>query len=170
MMLSRLCKLYFREAVVITAANIICTFFKHYAEFDWDNEILYDPFFFKAKKPRYRRYVNESMVILTLHAPVINVARAISVPSRRTILDELERADALLSGDDGEVSWADVMGGIGDRGDARSDDEFLKAYNSYVKINVQYWGLSLAKGSTLVGWLEARCLRLLVGKFWFSSS
>ena len=156
-MVSRLCKLYFREAGVITAADIIATFFKHYAKFDWEKEILYDPFFFKSSKPRYRRYVNESMVILTMHAPVINVARAISVPSQRTIVDELKRADQLLSGNV-DVSWSTIIGEVG-------GDEFLKAYNSYAKINVQYWGLSLAKGSALVGWLESRCLRLLVGKF-----
>src|SRR2546430_4211630 len=47
---------------------------------------------------------------------------------------------------------------------------FLKSYNSYIKINVQYWGLSLAKGSSVVGWLESRCLALLVGKFFSPGS
>lgn len=166
MMLSRLCKLYFHDAPIITAADIICTFFKHYAEFDWDNEIVYDSLFFKGKKPRYRRYPNEPMVILTLHAPIMNVARAASVPSQRTIVEELRRADQLLSGD--EIMWSSVINGPGDGSTTGLDDgarEFLKTYSTYVKINVQYWGLSLAKGSALVGWLESRCLYLLVGKF-----
>lgn len=169
MMLSRLCKLYFHDAPVLTAADIICTFFRHFAEFDWNNEIVYDPFFFKHK-PRYRRYPNEPMVILTLHAPILNVARAVSIPSQRTIVEELKRAD-LLSGE--EILWSSVIicseqGSVADLDEGAH--EFLKDYSSYIKVNVQYWGLSLAKGSALVGWLESRCLRLLVGKLPYSIS
>jgi poly(A) polymerase Pap1 len=154
MMLSRVCKLLFRNAGTITAADIIATFFRHYADFDWDHEFLYDPIFFKARKPKYRRYVNEPMVILTLFPPVINVARAVSVPSGRTIVEELKRVAELLEQPD--MTWSTLSGGA-------AADEFLKSYSSYVKVNVRYWGISLSKGSALLGWLESRCLRLLVG-------
>ncbi len=40
--------------------------------------------------------------------------------------------------------------------------DFLRAYKSYVKIDVQFWGLSLAKGAAFVGWLESRCVAVLV--------
>ncbi|KAL1953502.1 hypothetical protein VTO42DRAFT_2755 [Malbranchea cinnamomea] len=160
LMLSCLCKLYFHDASIITAADIICTFFKHYSNFDWEIEILYDPFFFK-EKPRYRRYPNESMVMLTLHSPVLNVARAVSAPSYRTIVEELKRADRILSQDN--MTWLAICGIKGSSIDSDGGaHEFLEGYNNYIKINVQYWGLSLAKGSALVGWVESRCLRLLV--------
>lgn len=128
--------------------------------------MAYDPFFYK-KPPRYRRYAKEPMVILTLHTPIINVARTASVASVRTIVEELKRADDLISGN--VATWGSIVAGVGkERGVidvVTGADAFLKSYNSYIKINVQYWGLSLAKGSSVLGWLESRCSMLLVGEF-----
>jgi poly(A) polymerase Pap1 len=165
LMLSQICKLLFRDAGAITAADIICTFFNHYASFNWKTHMAFDPFFYK--QPRYRRSPTEPMVILSLHAPSVNVAHTASFPSVKTLISELKRADDLLSvvgvtwprligGRDEERTMADLPSGA---------DEFLNSHNSYIKINVQYWGLSLAKGSTLVGWLESKCVKLLVGMF-----
>ncbi|KFY98819.1 hypothetical protein V500_01547 [Pseudogymnoascus sp. VKM F-4518 (FW-2643)] len=163
MMLSRICKLLFRDAGAITAADIICMFFNHYANFDWKTEMVFDPFFNK-QQPRYHRSAREPMVILSLRAPVVNVAHTASVPSLETLIKELKRADDLLS--EVGVAWPMLIGGTGKGGEmadvSSGAQEFPKTYNSYIKINVQYWGLTLAKGSALVGWLESRCVHLLV--------
>jgi hypothetical protein len=165
-MLSRICKLLFREAGALTAADIVCMFFNHYANFDWKTQMVFDPFFYK-QQPRYHRSAREPMVILGLHTPVVNVADTASVPSVRTLVKELKRADHLLS--EVGITWPKILGGKEKEGmveDLTSGaHEFLRSYNSYVKISVHYWGLSLAKGSTLVGWLESRCVLLLVGRF-----
>lgn len=106
------------------------------------------------------------MVILGLHAPRVNVAHTASFPSVRTVIGELKRADRLLS--DSGVTWSKLIGDseneIGVEGLPGAANEFLNSYSSYVKINVQYWGVSPTKGNLLVGWLESRCVPLLVGK------
>ncbi|WEW54751.1 hypothetical protein PRK78_000176 [Emydomyces testavorans] len=156
MMLSRICKLLCREGAKVSSTDLICTFFNHYAHFNWENEIVFDPCFFESP-PRYRRYVNEPMVILTIHTPLVNVARAATASSKRVIVEELQRMAQfiLVRG----MSWLKLLGGS--KSTSGPSQEFLMAYNSYIKIHVQYWGISLAKGSTLVGWLESRCVRLL---------
>jgi hypothetical protein len=166
LMLLRVCKLLFRDAGALTAAEIICTFFNHYANFDWKTQMVFDPFFYK-QQPRYHRSAREPMVILGLHAPTVNVAQTASIPSLKTLVGELKRADELLS--EVGITWPKLIGGI-DSERAMADlpsgaREFLQSYNSYIKINVQYWGLSLARGSTLVGWLESRCVLILVSMF-----
>jgi hypothetical protein len=162
-MLSRVYKLLFRDSGPVTAADIICTFFNHYANFSWETEMVFDPFFYK-QLPLYRRSPREPMVILSLHTPIINVARTASTPSVRTISEELKRTDSLLSEPD--VTWPTSVAGMEEEG-ASVVHGFLKSYNSYIRINVQYWGLSLAKGSSVLGWLESRCLSLLVGRLPF---
>ncbi|KLJ13054.1 hypothetical protein EMPG_11981 [Blastomyces silverae] len=161
LMLSRVMKLL-PPVPANSAADILCTFFSHYGNFNWKEGILYDPSFHKNPPWYHHRMPGVGMVILTHHTPVMNVARSASIPSTRTIVDEMRRADNLIS--EGNTSWAELVGIVPKTGKTSlsiSADEFLRSYNSYIKINVQYWGLSLAKGSSLVGWLESRCLVLL---------
>ncbi|KAI9768068.1 MAG: hypothetical protein M1840_005102 [Geoglossum simile] len=154
LLLSRVCKLLFRDAGAITAADIICTFFKHYSKgFDWKSEMAFDPFF-HTQRPRYQRSVaREPAVILSLHAPAINVAHAASSPSVRTLVEELKRTDRLI--EEENITWLKLIDGEEEEGLSpalRSGAlDFLKSYNSYIKIDVQYWGTSLAKGSSIIG-------------------
>ncbi|KAK2771644.1 hypothetical protein FQN53_004958 [Emmonsiellopsis sp. PD_33] len=161
MMLSRLLKLLPSTSSSLNPADILCTFFNHYGNFNWKEEMVYDSSFYK-RTPRYHRGPREAMVILTLHAPVTNVARSASIPAMRTVVEEMKLADRLISS--GKIGWTELVGiPREEEMPALSSpaNEFLTSYNSYIKINVQYWGLSLAKGSSLVGWLESRCLLLL---------
>jgi poly(A) polymerase Pap1 len=141
----------------VTASNLVCTFFSHYASFDWTACMVHDAAFAVEKKP-YRRSAREVMVVLSLHAPRVNVLRTASLPALRTIREELQRAERVLA--EPVVSWESFIGGPLGGGVG----EFLMAYKSYVKIDVHYWGTSVASGSSLIGWLESRCVALLVGK------
>ncbi|KAI4691866.1 hypothetical protein J4E81_007393 [Alternaria sp. BMP 2799] len=40
--------------------------------------------------------------------------------------------------------------------------EFLRNYNNFVKVDIQFWGRTLAKGKSLVGWVESRCISLVI--------
>jgi poly(A) polymerase Pap1 len=163
-LLSRVCKLLSCDGGYVSIPTIITTFFNHYAHFDWKNKMVFDPFF--HKRLRYTRTAREPMVILGYHAPSLNTAHTASLPSVRTISEELGRADRLLSTEG--ISWPQFLGRRDDSsmtGVNEGSSEFLKAYKSYVKIDVQFWGVSLAKGSQYVGWLESRCVMLLVGKY-----
>ncbi|OJJ50673.1 hypothetical protein ASPZODRAFT_54896 [Penicilliopsis zonata CBS 506.65] len=155
-LLARICKLAFRTVGLTSAADIICTFFQQYAQFNWKKDVVYDPTFYQNGS-RYMRSFREPLVILSLHAPRVNVARAASVPSARTLEQEFARANRLLSSPG--ASW---KGLIDSTAYVSGVDEFQKSYASYVKVDVQYWGGAATKGRALIGWLEWRCVSLLV--------
>lgn len=157
-LLSRVCKLLGRDrggAAASAVPAILVSFFAHYARFDWKRDMVFDPFC--HARLRYVRTPREAMVVLGFHSPSLNVATAASPPSVRTIAEEFQRADRILSSPG--AAWADFVG-TADSGPGA----FLRAYRSYVKIDVHFWGVSLAKGSRYVGWLESKCVMLLVGK------
>ncbi|KAL3468085.1 hypothetical protein BJX64DRAFT_246849 [Aspergillus heterothallicus] len=155
LLLSRICKLSFQVSGIISAPDLIATFFKTYSQTQWARETIFDPTFYKTP-PRHFRTAREPIVILTQHAPKINVARSATVPSARTLEAEFRRMGMLLS-DSENLEWSDVLG-CADTG----VHEFLSSFPSYVKVNVQHWGAGGAKGRMLVGWLEWRCVTLLV--------
>ncbi|KAK8080002.1 endonuclease/Exonuclease/phosphatase [Apiospora hydei] len=154
-LLARICKLLFHDSGSTSVPTILTTFFHHYANFDWTTQMVFDPFFYKSL--RYVRTAREPMAILGFHPPSLNTALAASTPSVRTIAEEFQKANEILCSDG--ATWSGFLGDH-DRVDGALD--FLKTYKSYVKIDVQFWGISLAKGSQYVGWLESRCVMLLV--------
>ena len=163
-LLSRISKMISYDGKTVSVPTILTTFFDHYAGFDWANHMVFDPFF--HKRLRYVRTAREPMAILGFHAPALNVALNASPPSVRTMSDEFKRASALLSRDG--MTWNHFLG---DGTSESGATEFLQSYKMYVRIDVQFWGVSLAKGSGFVGWLESRCVMLLVGKStYFDSS
>lgn len=158
LLLSRICKLSFNRTGPISAADMICTFFRYYAQFQWSRNVIYDPGFY-TKAPRYWRSSREPVVILTQNAPKVNVAKAATVPSVRTLEQEFKRMDRQLNSP--EITWTDLLGPLGS---SSGVDDFLTSYPRYAKVNVQYWGAGAA-GRMLLGWVEARCVSLLVGEF-----
>ncbi|KAF2810760.1 uncharacterized protein BDZ99DRAFT_386184 [Mytilinidion resinicola] len=169
LMLSRVCKLVsvLRGTAGITAADIVSIFFHHYAEFNWKSDMVFDPFFDK-QAPRYSRLTREPMVVLGFHTPNFNTANTASVPSVNTLIEEFKRADSILCEE--KMTWSKFLGGsIRDNVNAVESrpgaQDFLQTYQNYIKIGVNYWGPSLKKGSGLVGWLESKCVLLLVGMY-----
>ncbi|CEN62964.1 hypothetical protein ASPCAL09592 [Aspergillus calidoustus] len=159
LLLSRVCKLAFSTGRMASAPDLIATFFKTYAQLDWAREMVFDPGFYAAP-PRYFRSAREPAVILTQHTPKVNVARSATVPSIRILEAEFKRMDGLLStvgGQGGDLAWSDLLGSA-----EAGVEDFLAGYPSYIKVNVQHWGAGGAKGRMLVGWLEWRCVSLLV--------
>ncbi|KAF7548301.1 hypothetical protein G7Z17_g7156 [Cylindrodendrum hubeiense] len=84
------------------------------------------------------------------------------------IAGEFSRAKDLLSIE--SLTWDSILGvgtlndgGIHQPGDPGAA-EFLQAYRSYIKIDAHYWGPSAEKGSRFIGWLESRCVMLLVDR------
>ncbi|KAK8051443.1 hypothetical protein PG993_002828 [Apiospora rasikravindrae] len=154
-LLSRVCKLLSHDSGSTSVPTILTTFFHHYANFDWATQMVFDQFFHKTL--RYVRTAREPMAILGFHPPSLNTALAASTPSVRTIAEEFRKANETLCSDG--ATWS---GFLGDQERVDGALDFLKTYKSYVKIDVQFWGISLAKGSQYVGWLESRCVMLLV--------
>lgn len=158
------CKMLAASGEAVSASDVVVTFFNHYATFDWKNQMVFDPFFHKDLK--YHRTFREALCLLGWHAPSLNTASSASVPTVRTIATEFNRAISLLSGDG--MTWDGFLNETPKDQRQTMDDsgamEFLKAYRRYIKIDVHYWGASTEKGSRYVGWLESRCIMLLVGK------
>ncbi|KAI0144291.1 DUF455 domain-containing protein [Xylariaceae sp. FL1272] len=150
-LLTRVCKLLSQNGENVPLASVLCTFFDTYASFNWGSELVFDPFF--HKKLRYVRTAREPLAILGYHAPALNVAHNATKASVRTISEEFKRASALLSQHD--TTWASFLS------ESRGYRDFLFAFKSYIKISVQFWGGSLAKGSGFVGWVESRTPMLL---------
>ncbi|KAF2966399.1 hypothetical protein GQX73_g7189 [Xylaria multiplex] len=153
-LLSRVCKLLSHEGMAVSLPFILTTFFHHYANFDWSTQLAFDPFF--HKQLRYVRTTREPMAILGFHPPSLNTALNASLPSVRTISNEFKLANTLLSQED--MTWTVFLGAT------QASTEFLAAFKTFIKIDAQFWGVSLVKGSSFVGWLESRCVMLLVGK------
>ncbi|KAH7035413.1 uncharacterized protein B0I36DRAFT_318308 [Microdochium trichocladiopsis] len=184
-MLSSVCKMichnFKGHTASMSAATILTTFFNYYADFDWASHAVYDPFFHTesggGRALRYVRTAREPLAILGWHGPALNVAVAASAPTAKTIAGEFRRAAAQLSTPG--MTWSGFMDGASGPNDvvgeavgaagvprggikASGSDEFLASFKSYVKIEAQFWGVSLAKGTGFVGWLESRCTMLLV--------
>ncbi|KAK4043344.1 2'-5' RNA ligase superfamily-domain-containing protein [Parachaetomium inaequale] len=132
--------------------TLITTFFTHYATFDWSTQLAFDPLFHRRRLP-YTRTAREPLAILGYFPPALNTALAASVPSTKTLASEFRRASASLCV---APSWTAFLSS------STATADFLAAHKSYVKLDVQYWGLSLARGAQFLGWLESRCVMLLV--------
>lgn len=150
-LLARVHKLLAHDSAVVSLSDLLATFFNHYAGFNWRADVAFDPFF--HKQLNYRRTDREALAILGYAPPALNTCLAASVPSVRTIAEEFQRADKTLS-EEG-MTWSRFL-------ETDGSADFLKSFKSYIKINVQFWGGSLTKGRGLVGWLESRCVSLLV--------
>jgi hypothetical protein len=148
-----------------TANDLVISFFHHFAQFDWTNDMMYDALFHK-QKPRYHRSAREPMVILGFHAPNSNIAHTFTQPGLQTLSNELKSAHQSLS--EPSMTWDNFLGGLDESQSVLSSHgamSFLKTHNSYVKIDIQFWGRTLAKGKGLLGWIESRCVSLVVGKY-----
>jgi poly(A) polymerase Pap1 len=162
-MLVRVCKLLMHDGGILSVPDLVVTFFNHYAKFDWNENMAFDPFF--HKRLRYTRTFREPLVLLGWHAPALNTAATASLHTAKTIAAELKRVDSLMAGD--SLQWAELIGAhitsLPSRSLTVGASDFLRRYKSYAKIEVQCWGQSLEKGSKFVGWLESRCVLVLVG-------
>jgi poly(A) polymerase Pap1 len=165
LMLSWVAKCIAHELGSVTISDLVTSFFHHFSRFDWANEMMYDAFFHK-QKPRYHRSTREPMVILGFHAPNSNIAHTSTLPGLQTLVREMDVADERLS--DSNMTWEKFFGEVGNSRSTSSlssgANDFLDAYSTYVKIDIQFWGRTLAKGKGLVGWVESRCLSLVVGE------
>jgi uncharacterized protein (UPF0248 family) len=162
-MLSWAAKSLAHDAGSVTTTDLVTSFFHHFARFDWAGDMMYDAFFHK-QKPRYHRSMREPMVILGFHAPNSNIAHTSTLPGLQTLINEMKAANEALS--DPSMTWEKFFGGLDASHQALSANtgaiDFLNSHSSYVKIDIQFWGRTLAKGKGLVGWVESRCLSLVV--------
>ncbi|KAG7287983.1 hypothetical protein NEMBOFW57_007503 [Staphylotrichum longicolle] len=139
-----------------SAETLLATFFTHYAAFPFHTHLAFDPFFHRARIP-YTRTTREPLAILGFFPPTLNTALAASIPSAQTLAAELRRAsDALTTTSTIPSSWTAFLSAPAAAAD------FLAAHKTFVKLDVQYWGLGLARGAQLLGWVESRCVALLV--------
>jgi uncharacterized protein (UPF0248 family) len=162
-LLARVCKLLVRDHGSVSVADILTTFFHHYAGFDWKTRMAFDPFFHR-RRLQYARTPREPLAILGYFPPVLNTSHAASRPSVRTLTSEFGRASRLLS--EPGMTWERFLCGDGAPSESTlksvAAHEFLASFKSYVKIDVQHWGVSPARGASFVGWLESRLVHLLV--------
>lgn len=160
LLLARICKLLASAdqekgaGITITAGTIVSVFFDYYSKANWATDAIFDPEFSPATGTRYQRLARESMVIASIHSPVVNVAVNATRHSVAALAKEFKVADEALK----NGQW--------DLEALKREEGFLKDFGSFVKIDVQYWGNSLGRGKALAAWVESRVPLLLVGKFY----
>lgn len=166
-MLVPICKALRLSHSSISVPDVITTFFDYYSGLDWKHQIIFDPFFHESLK--YNRTSREAMCLLGWHGPSLNTALAASLSTVRIISQEIQRANYLLS--EMGMTWPRFLGTEKIDGSGESVVQghtnaasFLENFKSYAKIEVHYWGPSLAKGKRFIGWLESRCVQILVGE------
>lgn len=166
LLLSWVCKRLAHGTGSVSTGDLIVSFFHHYAHFDWQNEMVFDAFFHKSK-PRYQRSHREPMVVLGFHSPNSNIAHTATFPAMQVLITEFQRASNRLSASN--TTWDEFFGDrlTLTRGAVLPPHEkdFLTSYERYARIDIQYWGRTLSKGRGLVGWVESRCVNLVVGKY-----
>lgn len=167
-MLVPICKMLRHSGATVSTADVIVTFFNYYAVFKWNEKAVLDPFF--HKKLMYTRTPREAMCLLGWHAPSLNTALTASPSTTRTISTQIQRANAILSQQG--TSWPVFLGvqeselpSLGFVPGRSGAAAFLREFKSYIRIDVQYWGKSRSKGKQFVGWLESRCVIVLVGTY-----
>lgn len=134
-------------------ASLLTTFFTHYTSFPWSTHLAFDPVFHRDRLP-YTRTIREPLAILGYYTPALNTCFAASVPSTRTIASEFKLAATILTSGTIE-SWTSLLRHSGAK-------PFLAAFPTYIRLDVQYWGISPTRGRRFIGWLESRCVSLLV--------
>lgn len=159
-LLIRVHKRLVTEAVWPTVPELLFTFFKEYAAFDWDKNVVFDECFHKDLP--YSRTSREPLAILSYFPPALNTSLAATTSSVKTIRSEFQRAGKTLDQENG--AWADLLrvpiSGCPTSG-ALAADDFLKCHQRYIKMSVQYWGGSTTKGRGFIGWVESRIPSLL---------
>ncbi|KAF4446461.1 hypothetical protein F53441_9865 [Fusarium austroafricanum] len=157
-----ICKALACESDTVSSADIIVTFFNHYSDFNWKSSMVFDPFFHRDL--RYNRTFREPLCLIGWHAPALNTAPIASIPTVTTIASEFVRAKKLLSED--ECTWGRLLGvELGNTlGSVKTPGaiEFLHEFKTYIKIDAHFWGPSQEKSGRFIGWLESRCVMLLV--------
>lgn len=161
-----ICKTLALERAPVSVGDVIATFFHHYANFDWKQQAVFDPFFHESLK--YHRTFREPLCLLGWHGPGLNTAANASNPTAMTLAQEIRRVDERLG--DTTFDMETVLGPAknnvaSDRSLSVAVTDFLHQYKSYIQVSVHYWGSSSIAGAKFVGWLESRCVMLLVGEF-----
>ncbi|KAJ6788646.1 hypothetical protein PWT90_06954 [Aphanocladium album] len=151
-----ICKQLATLSKSISTTDILTTFFSHYSDFDWESQVVLDPFF--HKELRYHRTSREPFCLLGWHAPALNTAMTASTPTVKTIATEISRTNALLA--QPGATWDSILDPAGTGFSGIRD--FLQSFKSYVKIDARFWGSSPSSGRKFLGWLESRCVAVLV--------
>ncbi|ATY60794.1 DUF455 domain [Cordyceps militaris] len=151
-----ICKQLATLSRVVSTTGILATFFSHYTNFDWEKQVVLDPFF--HKELRYHRTSREPFCLLGWHAPALNTAMTASTPTVKSIATEISKTNSLLS--QPGVTWDAILGPVGAA--VAGVQYFLQGFKSYVKVDARFWGSSPSSGRKFLGWLESRCVAILV--------
>lgn len=159
-LLTRVHKRMVIEDVWPTVPELLFTFFKEYAVFDWEKNMVFDECFHRNLS--YSRASWEPLVILSYFPPALNASLAATSSSVRAIRSEFQQAAEILDQVNG--TWADLLRvsipGCPTSGSLAADD-FLMCHQRYIKMSVQYWGGAATKGRGFISWVESRLPSLL---------
>jgi poly(A) polymerase Pap1 len=131
------------------AEHLVCQFFKTYGCWNWEADMV-SPI--PERELTYKRVQQkEPMVILSIEKPIANLTFNASRNSVEVLSRAFKRAGEML---DAGKGWAEVCGsGPNTKQPLKL---FLESHNTFIKIDVGYWGGSCLRGREVLGWLESR--------------
>lgn len=125
-----------------SVSSIVSEFFAYYSTFNWVRETIVDPTQDDAKSEiPYIRSKDNAAAIMTVFTPVKNVASSITNNTLKILQREFTRAKDLASA--ASISWNDLMGLHGTDTDnpfSAATAEFTQKFNTFVRIDMRYWG------------------------------
>ncbi|KAL2006831.1 hypothetical protein VTN00DRAFT_9499 [Thermoascus crustaceus] len=126
-------------------SSIVSEFFASYSVFNWGRETIVDPTQDDAKSeiPYIRR--DNAAAIMTIFAPVKNVASSVTKNTLKTLQREFNRAKDLAN--PANLSWDDLMGVRGtdiSNPFSTATAEFVQKFNIFVRFDIRYWGSNTA--------------------------
>jgi len=134
------------------AIRLVQNFFQKYSDFKWLLNFVFDPSLYSADSPPQYLRARVPMVVLSVHTPVINVARLVNLDSLPCLTEELKCGNELMNGEATPLSRLVYGSQIHD---ARVEGDepamtFTRSFTYYVKFEFQYWGSSKVEGARVV--------------------
>lgn len=141
-LLVRIYKAWAVKLAALSVPNVLVTFFRYYAKFDWTKNAVSDSFFHQGKPFEVGNKGGATIIgYCTQDLRHLNTAANTNPSSLRTLVEEFKRADRFLS--EPHMTWNRFF-----KDDGAMD--FLRSYKTYVKIAINFWGSSAANGKRYV--------------------
>jgi poly(A) polymerase Pap1 len=138
------------------ACQLVAAFFHDYADFDFASKVVCDPYYY-PDMPASRQTRGDGMTIMGWHLPFRNIATMSTKHSANVLSQELERARSALK--DVSLNWSSLQGQP-----HQSASRFISHFQTFIKIDVSYWGSSAERGRLFSSWVGSRSASLPIGE------
>ena len=139
-----------------SVASVVQEFFTFYSSLNYDSEIVSVSSDAPTKSAQRQSY-GPGMAVLSYHSPTVNISNVKSKRAMSIIKSEFARTEAQLKSQNWNFDSLVNGSSVSDTCSGSLDDprmRFFSSFQSYIKINVSYWGSSLTQGGEFFDWVD----------------